>query len=81
MDHPGTRSSVPLLSIHLLSVFIQKVAPWLLAIVLILAVGSTVTTITDQDSIWGAFLRMNSNIRVSRGSALVFGDSIWASAA
>jgi hypothetical protein len=59
--------------IDVAAITVHRVLPWLLAIVLLMLVRSTVSSITGQDTLTGAWLEFTSHIRVSRGFAFVFG--------
>jgi hypothetical protein len=66
-------SSRPPAWVHWVSVFVEKVLPWIAAIGLVLAVRSAALALSGQETTLGAWLELTSRVRVSRGFALVFG--------
>jgi hypothetical protein len=73
----GYREERPRLvgAIHLASLLIQKVVPLALAVWLVLLVRDTALSLSGEDTLLAAWISLTSNIRVSRGFALVFGGA------
>ena len=67
------KKQIALSLIDLVSGFVQKVAPWLAAVWLVVAVREAAISMGDDESFLGAWIKLTSNLRVSRGFAFVFG--------
>jgi hypothetical protein len=75
MNAPPPRSRTASLAVvHIVALLIQKVLPWILAIVLMTAVRETAYSASGQSRLMDAWRELTQNIKVSRGFALVFGS-------
>jgi len=59
--------------VHIISLLVSRVGPWVLAIALIRAVADSALALSGADNLFGAWIQFSTNLKVTRGFAFVFG--------
>jgi hypothetical protein len=71
--NPSSSRTYGVAAIHLLSLLISKVLPWVLLIFLIRAVADAAVDLSGAPGVLGAWVELSGNLKVTRGFAFIFG--------